>query len=140
LGEIDQAALQLRHQLFLSRFNLLNDGPQRRQMQALGAAAALDMVQQKLPELAALIATLAPGATAELQAIDALLGPYDTMLTQAANRAMVADWDDLGGKLDTSRHQLWQIIISVLGISLAGAVLSTHFLLTISDARRRTRL
>src|SRR5690606_40992461 len=66
--------------------------------------------------------------------------PFDAMLTQAANRAMVADWDDLGGKLDTSRHQLWQIIISVLGISLAGAVLSTHFLLTLTDARRRTRL
>src|SRR5690606_32169454 len=72
LGEIDQAALQLRHQLFLSRFNLLNDGPQRRQMQALGAAAALDMMQQRLPELSALIAALEPGATPIRQQIDAL--------------------------------------------------------------------
>jgi PAS domain S-box-containing protein len=140
LGEIEQAALQLRHQLFLSRFNLINEGPQRRQMQALNAAAALDALEQKLPELAALLDTLQPGSTQGLQEIDTLLAPYAAMLTQAANRAMVADWDDLGGKLDNSRHQLWQIIISVLGISLAGAVLSTHFLLTLRDARRRTRL
>ena len=140
LGEIDQPALQLRHQLFLSRVGLLNDGPQRRQMQALGVAAALDAFQRTLPELSALITGLEPGGTQNLQAINALLGPYDAMLTQAATRAMVADWDDLGNKLDTARNQLWQIIISVIGISLAGAVLSIHFLLTISDARRRTRL
>ncbi|MHA6688897.1 sensor histidine kinase [Devosia sp. A449] len=140
LGEIDQETLQLRHQLFLSRVSLLNDGPQRRKMQALGFGPVLDAFQLRLPELAALLDTLQPGAMAELRAIDGLLDPYDAMLTQAANKAMVAEWDDLGGKLDTSRHQLWQIIISVIGISLAGAVLSIHFLLTISDARRRARL
>src|SRR5690606_10060902 len=53
---------------------------------------------------------------------------------------MVAQWDDLGETLDASREHLWQIIVSLIGISLAGAALCGHFLLAIGDARRRTRL
>lgn len=140
LGEIDQETLELHHQLFLSRVALLNDGPQRRKMQALGFGQMLDDFQRDLPELAVLLARLEPGATADLPAINALLNPFVAMLAPASNKAMVAEWDELGDKLDTSRREVWQIIISIIGISLAGGVLSIHFLLTIRNARRRARL
>jgi PAS domain S-box-containing protein len=62
------------------------------------------------------------------------------MLGQAANKAMVVGWDELGETLDTSREQLRQIIVSLIGILLAGAALCVHFLMALREARRRTRL
>ena len=140
LDEIDQPELDLRYNVFLSRLALLDDGPQRRQIEALGFGDVLNGFRQGLPELSGLIADLEPDDMPGAQAISALLAPYNVMLWQAGNRAMVAEWDDLGTRLDTSREQLWQIIISLIGISLAGAALFAHFLMTIRDARRRTRL
>lgn len=137
LDEIDQSELELRYNVFLSRLALLDDGPQRRHMDALGFGTVLDDLRQELPELGSVIADLEPN---DRQRVRVLLEPYSTMLGQAANKAMVAEWDDLGIKLDTSRDQLRQIIVSLIGISLAGAVLSFHFIMAIREARRRTRL
>ena len=137
LDEMDQSELELRYNVFLSRLALLDDGPQRRHMDALGFGTVLDDLRQELPELGSVIADLEPN---DRQRVRVLLEPYSTMLGQAANKAMVAEWDDLGIKLDTSRDQLRQIIVSLIGISLAGAVLSFHFIMAIREARRRTRL
>lgn len=132
-----RSALELRFNVFLSRLALLDDGPQRRQMEALGFTDTLDGFRRNLPELSALISANEPD---DMHRVQALLAPYNAMLGQAANKAMVIEWDDLGTKLDTSRAQLWQIIVSLVGISLAGAALFAHFLMAIRDARRRTRL
>jgi PAS domain S-box-containing protein len=136
-GEVDHAQLELRYNVFLSRLALLDDGPQRRRMEALGAAAALGTLRGSLPELGSLLMSGRPEVVPRIRA---LLAPYNAALTQAANKAMVAEWDDLGATLDATRKQLWQIIISMIGISLAGTVLCIHFLLAIRDARQRTRL
>jgi signal transduction histidine kinase len=137
MGEADRSGLELRYNVFLSRLALLYDGPQRRQMEDLGFADALDGFRRNLPELGALVAALEPR---DMPRVQALLQPYNVMLGQAAKKAMVAEWDDLGNKLDTSRAHLWQIIVSLIGISLAGAALFANFLMAIRDARRRTRL
>ncbi len=136
-GEVDHAQLELRYNVFLSRLALLDDGPQRRRMEALGAAAALGSLRGSLPELGSLLMSGRPEVVPRIRA---LLAPYNAALTQAANKAMVAEWDDLGATLDATRKQLWQIIISMIGISLAGTVLCIHFLLAIRDARQRSRL
>lgn len=136
-GDVDAAQIELRYNVFLSRLALLDDGPQRRRMEALGATAALDALRGSLPELGALLMRSKPEV---IPRIRALLVPYNTALTEAANKAMVAEWDDLGATLDATRKQLWQIIISMIGISLAGTVLCIHFVLAIRDARQRTRL
>lgn len=137
-GEIDLPDLERRYNVFLSRLVLLDDGPQRRQMEALGFGEVLDEFRQRLPELGALIE--GPAGQEQTGAIKQLLASYETVLGHAANRAMVAEWDGLGARLDTSRRQLWQIIISLVGISLAGAVLCAHFLLATREAKRRMRL
>ncbi|PWJ83736.1 PAS domain S-box-containing protein [Pseudaminobacter salicylatoxidans] len=136
-GEVDPAQMELRYNVFLSRLALLDDGPQRRRMEALGATAPLDALRGSLPELGSLVMS---AGTETMPRIRALLVPYNVALTEAANKAMVAEWDDLGATLDATRKQLWQIIISMVGISLAGTVLCFHFLLAIRDARQRTRL
>lgn len=136
-GEIDHAQMELRLNIFLSRLALLDDGPQRRRMEALGASDPLDALRESLPELGSLLKS---PSLATMPRIRALLAPYNATLTEAANKAMVAEWDDLGATLDVTRKQLWQIIISMIGISLAGSMLCVHFLLAIRDARQRTRL
>lgn len=136
-GEVDPALLELRLNVFLSRLALLDDGPQRRRMEALGVTAPLDALRESLPELGLLVMN---ARTETMPRITELLAPYNAALAEAANKAMVAEWDDLGATLDATRKQMWQIIISMIGISLAGTVLCIHFLLAIRDARRRARL
>ncbi|WP_116653404.1 sensor histidine kinase [Pelagibacterium sediminicola] len=136
-GALDEELMKLRYDVFLSRMALLDDGPQRRRMEELGFAHALDALRSSLPELSGLMTDLTPE---NLPRIQAILFPYNRALGQAGNKAMVAEWDGLGNTLDTSREQLWQIIVSLIGISLAGAALCGHFLWAIRDARRRTRL
>lgn len=135
--ETGRSALALRYNVFLSRVTLLDDGPQRRQMEFLGFADALDNFRRDMPELDALVTGR---DRVDVQRVDALLEPYNDMLGQAANKAMITEWDSLGGRLGSSRTQLWQIIVSLLGIALAGAVLLIHFIMAIRDARERTRL
>lgn len=137
VSETDPSDLELRYNIFLSRLALLDDGPQRRRMEALGFADALDDFRGNLPELDAMVTGR---EESDMQRVQALLQPYNAMLGQAASKAMVAEWDELGETLDTSREQLWQIVVSLIGISLAGAALCAHFLMATRDARRRTRL
>lgn len=136
-GNADRAQMDLRYNVFLSRLALLDDGPQRRRMKDLGFSGALDDLRGNLSELGSLVMEAKPE---DLPRIRAILLPYDTALGRAANKAMVAEWDDLGNTLDASREQLWQIVVSLIGISVAGAILCIHFLLAIRDARLRTRL
>lgn len=136
-GEVGREQMELRLNVFLSRFALLDEGPQRRRMETLGAIEALDALRASLPELRALVIS---GKPMIIPRIKALLMPYNAALADAANKAMVAEWDDLGVTLDATRKQLWHIISSMIGISLAGMALCIHFLLAIRDARQRTRL
>ncbi len=139
-GQIDQAALEQSYHIFESRLHLLGQGPQRRRMEAFGLADRLDRLWQRLPELRQLIIHFKPGEPAETQRIHALLDAFNQLFGRASNKAMVTEWDDLGDQLDTARSELWQIIISLIGIALAGAVISFHFLLATRRANRRTRL
>src|SRR5699024_8259413 len=77
---------------------------------------------------------------AAADSIGTLLDRYSALMGQAATKAMVAEWDSLGGKLEDARNQLWQIIISLIGILLAGIFLILQLLAAIRDARQRTHL
>lgn len=139
--DLDNAEeLQRRHNVFLSRLHLLEQGPQWREMAALGLADELDELRQQLPALQAAIAALQPHDRQRAAAIDTLLDPFNRLLGRAANKAMVAEWEYVGGRMDEARGQLWQIIISLVGILLAGVALSTHFLLAKRNAHQRARL
>lgn len=135
--EIEHQALEPYHNIFLSRLALLDDGPQRRRMEELGFADALDALRPRLRELDALIDGFAAGDAPRLRTI---LEPYNALFDRASNKAMVAEWDALGNKLDSSREQLWHLILLMFGSALAGAALCGHLLLATRDARRRALL
>ncbi len=140
-GQADADALQRQYNIFLSRLYLLGQGPQRRQIEAFGIADSLDRLAQDLPKLKARIVALQQQSdSANAREIERHLAPYVATLGQAATKAMVAEWDDLGGKLDDAREELWRIIGSLAGILLAGIALIIHALLAIRHAHERTRL
>lgn len=136
-GKIDQSALKRHHNVFLSRLAVLGDGPQRRRMEDLGFASVLDELHGNLAEIDRLIANFDPE---NAQGLRDLLQPYSSSLDRASNKAMIAEWDALGSKLDSSRDQLWHLVVSMVGIALAGTALCVHLLLATREANRRMRL
>src|SRR5690606_19889834 len=110
----------------LSRMSLLEQGPQRRQVEVFGFADRLDTLRETLPELKSRMAALRPGDTDNAWQIEQLLAPFSTTLGLAANKAMVTEWENTGNKLDDVREQLWQLIVSLVGILVAGVALIVH--------------
>lgn len=134
--------LQVGQQLnnFLSYYKVLNDGPQRRQMDGMGLSDALDKIEEHEGELERLIANLSSGDDVALSRIREILWPYDAMLARAANKAMVAEWEDLGAKLDHSRNQVSAIFGSMVVIAIAGAGMTFYLVMASRSATSRARL
>lgn len=140
-GRVEADELQRRHDVFLSSLYILDRGPSRRAMQALGFADRLDQAGRTLPQLQARITDLRQYGDADDAAqVKKLLAPYVAVLGQASTKAMTTEWEAMGGILDDSRARLWWIIISLAGILLAGLVLFAHAVLAIRQARDRTYL
>src|SRR5690606_8545281 len=138
LGQTSGSDVELSYNIFLSRLALLNEGPQLRRMEALGFASAISALEGSTDTLPELLAELESGASDTAAAIQSVLGPFSSILGRAANAAMVAEWDELGLRLDTYRDHLWQILASLAAISMAGGFLSIRLLLAVREARHRT--
>lgn len=136
--DLDDVERQLNN--FLSHYNVLNHGPQRRQMEEMGFADALDRLKVEKEELKQIMPALSVGDRNALARIYATLGPFDAMLTRAANKAMVAEWESLGGKLENSRQQIAFIIGSLFVIALAGAGTAFRLIMVSRSAAARARL
>lgn len=128
LGEATRDDLSLRFDLLVSRFALLNDGPQRRFLEHAGFSDDLDHLSGTLASIAPMIAEFAPGDGAPLRVE---LAPFPRLFGRAANAAMIAEWDELGGRLETYRDQLRQIIASLIGIMMAGGILAVILVLAL---------
>lgn len=137
-GQSGGSDVDLRYNIFLSRLALLNEGPQLRRMEALGFASEILALENSADSLPRLLAELDAGASDAAATIQSVLDPFNSLLGRAANAAMVAEWDELGLRLDTYRDHLWQIIASLAAISLAGGFLSVRLLLAVREARHRT--
>jgi PAS domain S-box-containing protein len=132
LGEAQTAR---RFDVLASRLTLLFDGPQSRYLEELGFADELAAWSQRFDELERLVGAIQPDAHETAQRVHEMLQPLSALLNRAANQAMVSEWNDLGGRLDEYRHAVWQIIASVIGIMLSGAILSARLLSTLRKAR-----
>ncbi|MBI6629111.1 sensor histidine kinase [Pontibaca salina] len=137
LDEAEPDDIALRFDILVSRIALLNDGPQRRFMDKLGYGDGLDRLNGEIQRIAPMVAGFAPGDGARLRAA---LEPFPQLLGRAANAAMIADWDEVGGRLETHRSQLRQIIASLAGIMVAGAVLTITLVQALRLSRQRNRM
>jgi PAS domain S-box-containing protein len=132
----DDVDLAIRHDVLLSRLNLMQEGPQIRFIERLGLADAFAEALASADQLEVLVDEMAPGADDTATDIQATLAPLNAFAGRAANAAMVAEWDALGGRLDEHRNTVWQIIASVLGILVAGGLLSARLVLSLRQTRR----
>ena len=138
LGDPD-ADPSLRFDILSSRLVLLDAGPQRRYLDALGATDTLDATLASLRRIATLLDGLEPRTQGAGAAIHAQLEPLMLQLNRIANAVMVQEWESSGERLDTHRHNMLQVIASILGILLSGLVLVAllfHALRQRRDAQR----
>ena len=134
LGEADTDELALRFDILKGRVAMLHDGPQRRFVAKIGYDDELESIATSLDSIAPIIADFAPGDGARLRAA---LEPAPRLFGRAANKAMIAEWNDLGGRLETYRAQLRQIILFLIGIMAAGGTLTAMLIVALRQARQR---
>ncbi|HEY9038897.1 MAG TPA: PAS domain-containing protein, partial [Roseovarius sp.] len=137
LGEAGQEDLALWFDILSGRISLLNDGPQRRFVEEIGFGNDLDQLTDALVTIAPMIDDFTPGDGPRLRAA---LAPFTTILGRAANASMIAEWDELGGRLEAYRNQLHQNILSLIGIMVAGGILTVTLVLALRQSRARTHM
>lgn len=111
------------YRVFLSRLQLMREGPQWRQMEDLGLQEVLLQFEHDSPQIGALLERLGQDGRAAVQRLDALLQPLDQQLARAASQAMVEQWDALGAELEASRRELRHTIVLMLAILCVGTLL-----------------
>jgi len=137
LERVDPQEVRLRYDLLMGRLNLLDAGPQRRVMAALDFERELDEFIEATRRMEVLIDD---GRAQDLAEAARILEPVDGFLARATNDAMLAEWDSLADLLDEHRQQLWYVIVSLIGITLAVAVLSAFLFYSRVMAQRRMTL
>ncbi|MTJ05660.1 MAG: PAS domain-containing protein [Sediminimonas qiaohouensis] len=134
LGAAGADDLSLRFDILVSRVAMLTDGPQLRFMQRIGYAEDLEWLTGTLDALAPMVAGFRAGDGMRLHGA---VEPIARLFGRAANAAMIAEWDDLGGRLETYREQLRQIIAFLIGIMAAGGILAMTLAVALRQSRQR---
>lgn len=133
LGEADAQTLALRYDILLSRLSLLEAGPQRRYLESLGN---LDSIQTLAARAYAHEDAFTSAGAETDPALHGLLDDLAVTLGRAANGAMVAQWNDIGGQLERQRNVLVNVIIIVLAILAIGAFICWRMLTALSKEQR----
>lgn len=135
-GELGDDSLRLRYNVLLSRMALLEDGPQERYLEMLGQRAAIESLANEIRAQQA--AFLGAGVTNPAD-LHALLDDYATATGRAANEAMVAQLDQIGGLLDRQHGAILQVIGATLAIVGIGALISWRMLASLQAEYRAHR-
>ena len=133
----ERSRLTNSHQVFLSRFQLMREGPQWRQVEGLGLQSVIQRLEPEMPQLQHILDTLEPGDFDKARQVEAWLQPLDQRLARAAVKAMVTQWDTLGEELEITRQQLRYTFILLLGILLVGTVLGASLVFSWRKAKEK---
>lgn len=137
LGETDSDEVALRLDLLRSRFVLLQEGPQQRFMAEIG-------LQHRVTELHSVLQDVQPlpevFTAQDARELRQTIAPFATFFSHAANQTMIQEWDELGGRLETARVQLRQIIVSMIGIMVTGTLLIIALFFVLRLSRQRNRM
>lgn len=128
-----------RYQMLLSRISVLNDGPQKRALQAMGIAETLTIQANAVLKLAQLFEGDTIDATGYAQ-IRQTLGIFSATLQSASGKAMMAQWEEAGERIDTYRNAVLTVFFLMIGIWICGAVLSVQLLLALKKTRDNERI
>lgn len=128
-----------RYQLLLSRINVLHDGPQKRALQALGIANTLTVQANAVLALDELFDndTIDEASYAQIRQA---LSRFSATLQSASGKAMMAQWEEAGERIDTYRDAVLTVFFLMIGIWICGAVLSVQLLLALKKTRDNERI
>lgn len=133
----DTSLVQRALDIWFSRTQILLDEPQRARMTHLGFGETLTVIEAARGHLEADLARVVTGDTVALDRVSETLQPLATQLGRAANRAMTAEWEDVGRQLDKTARDMRQIGLSLAVIAGAGLVLVLSLVLTARASNRR---
>lgn len=125
-GRAEEAEVQRRFDLLVSRLNLLRDGPQWRFLQEAGLAEGLMGWRQGL-------LALDPAEGGDRTALIAHVTALSTALRGKASQVMAREWQREAERLDRLRQQHLLALAAIMGALVAGSILA--FLLV--DRERR---
>lgn len=139
-GKPQSTALRHARNVFLSRMRLFRQGPQYRQLKAMGFEKSLETLLAALPRFNSDYETLLQGDRRHIDRLRQWLRDSNVLLGKMATTAMTTEWENLGGKLEDERVELRNIIISLVVILAAGAALALYLTLTLFLSRRQALL
>lgn len=132
--QLHSPELTHRYHMLLSRINVLNDGPQSRALDNINVS---DPLLGQSHAIAALLhhALEANSPTLATSVVLEQLEAFTLSLLQAANQAMVAQWEEAGSKVDRYRNAVLTVIFLMIGIWIGSAFISVQLLFTLKRAR-----
>lgn len=122
-----------RYRMLLSRIDVLTDGPQERALQAIEMAEVVadqaSLVLQWGERLQA------QAERANYEQLRGALDAFSAALQVASNKAMVAQWEEAGARIDTYRNAVLTIFFLMIGILVGSAFISIQLLLALKRTR-----
>jgi signal transduction histidine kinase len=116
--DASQQSMALHLDLLRANLHMLEQGPQQRYMRRSGVHEDLQRIQ------------------AELQTPDVDYATLPARLRQAGNSVMLAEREDAGKRRDAHRILIIQVMATVIGILLAGALLCWQLMSSLKRAER----
>lgn len=126
--------MALRYQMLSSRIGVLNDGPQKRALQAIGMAESIAKQAEAVLRLGDVVGTVDVGRAA-FEHTRSVLDGFNALLLKASGKAMVAQWEEAGTRIDTYRNAVLTIFFLMIGIWIGSAIISIQLLLALKKTR-----
>ena len=131
--------LSFRHQMLLSRVNLLYDGPQSRFLNEIGVLAELHRQKAALDDVEPLL-SLEYLTTAQLEHLQQTLNDFSALMLKASGRAMTAQWEELGGGIDMNRNAILTVLFIMIAILFCSVFVAVQLLAALKRSRQNERI
>lgn len=131
--------LSFRHQMLLSRVNLLYDGPQSRFLNEIGVLAELHRQKAALDDVEPLL-SLEYLTTAQLEHLQQTLNDFSALMLKASGRAMTAQWEELGAGIDMNRNAILTVLFIMIAILFCSVFVALQLLAALKRSRQSERI
>ena len=121
--EVDEAAIQLRYDLLLSRLLVLLEGRPLLRVRQAGLAEAMERQHGAVLTLESALATLTPGDRATEARARAVLQPLAGFLRDVSNRVLLEDQRNAGQLRRARGRAVTEILLYVVGVLASGMML-----------------
>lgn len=126
--------IPFRYNMLLSRINLLNAGPQLRALEHIDTNHEITQHVTAINDFSSLLNThnIEPQ---QAQQVRNVLESFNLLLSGLSTKAMIAQWEDAGARIDLYRNAVLTIFSLMIAILLCSAFISVRLLLALKRTR-----